>query len=167
MKFRAPNAALLGLSMLFSSSYSLADDNVCVINNSSQDITAKAAEGDDNVGVYPIGANGGDQNKCWGFGSGVGEAYYSILVTWGDNADGANEIWVGFTNPMIGEGYFNPSLTSKDEWAPNDKICQGALCVWHTGKADVWRFYIEDASGSSVIEIIEKACAEDPSACSD
>lgn len=148
MKSRAPAAALLGLSLLFSTSYSLADDNVCVINNSSQDITASAGEGPDSNGVYPIGAKGGDQNKCWAFGTGE-DAHYGIFVTWGGGAAAGNEISAGFTNPLIGAGYFNPSLTSDDEWPANEKICQGPLCIWHTDKSDVWRLYIEDAPASS------------------
>jgi len=141
MKFRTPYALLLGLSMLFASSCSFANDNVCVINNSSQNITAKAGEGPDSNGDFSIGAHGGDQNKCWHFQTGVGVAYYSILVSWG-----ANQIWAGFTNPMVGAGYFNPSLTSHAKWPANDKICQGSVCIWHTNKTDVWRLYVEDAA---------------------
>lgn len=141
MKPRTTYAILLGLSMLFASSYAFADDNVCVINNSRQNITASAGEGPDSNGEFTIGANGGDQNNCWAFQTGAtGVAYYSIMVSWG-----ANQIWAGFSNPTIGAGYFNPSLTSHDEWPANDKICQGSVCIWHTDEADVWRLYVEDS----------------------
>lgn len=140
MKVRTAYAILFGLSMLFASSHSFADDNVCVINNSSQDINASAGEGPVSNGSFSIGAHGGDQNQCWSFQMGLTSAHYSISI---DSDEGT--IWAGFTNPSIGAGYFNPSLTSTDEWGANNKMCQGSVCIWHAGAADVWRLYVEDA----------------------
>lgn len=145
MKIRTFHASLLGLSLLVTSCYSFADDNVCVINNSSQAITASGGEGEEDDGTYPIGANGGDQNKCWAFGTGVGEAYYEISVEWGAGGEAGDDLTVGFVNPMVGTGYFTPQPLAEDVWAANEKICQGPICVWHTDKTDVWRLYVEDA----------------------
>lgn len=150
MKFRTPHAPLLGLSMLFSTPYALADDNVCAINNSSQSIQAEALDGNTSWGELDIDAKGGDQNKCWalplsdvqaGFDpTGLsGVSRYDILVGWP-----GSQITVGFTNPVVGSGYFT-ATPDRTEWPANEKICQGPICIWHTDKTDVWRLYIEDA----------------------
>jgi hypothetical protein len=133
-----------GLSMLFASFESRADDNVCIINNASVAITASGGEAASVT--YKIPANGGDQNKCWAFELGMGDAKYGISVNWGGDPDSDKFIDVGFTNPDIGAGYFTTEPEGfGEQWAPNDKICHEGVCVWHTGKTDVWRLYVEDA----------------------
>lgn len=122
---------------------SYADDNVCLINNSSHDVTFEASDQD----TFKIAAKGGDQNKCWHFHTGVqtgqGGAFgidakggYGIKIT-ANTPSGPAIMITAFIDPLVGAGHFL-------DWPSNQKWCRKGLCIWHTDKTDVWRLYAED-----------------------
>ncbi|MEW5836754.1 MAG: hypothetical protein AB1832_16960 [Pseudomonadota bacterium] len=121
--------------------YAHADDNVCVINNSSYDVTFHAL----GQGDLHVAAKGGDQNQCWHFHtSPVGGVSYSIRVV-AKKPSIVDEIpSFGFFDPTISAGYFYLGTNVFDHWNPNSNRCGQRVCAWHTDKTDVWRLYIID-----------------------
>lgn len=126
-----------------------ADDNVCVINNSSYDVTFEAT----GEAPHTVNAKGGDQNQCFHFHTipipmaGVGSGYVFTITARKPKIGQIVDLisGIGFWDPTYGAGYFDMDGNSDDDhWPANSNKCGAHVCAWHTDKTDVWRMYVID-----------------------
>ena len=150
----AEKKLFLGLLLIVSLGFGArahADDNVCVINNSRYDVTFEAT----GEAPHTVNARGGDQNQCFHFATiplpmvGIGAGYVFTITAREPQGGQIVDVvsGIGFWNPTFGAGYFDKDASSSsdnDHWPANSNKCGAHVCVWHTGKTDVWRMYVID-----------------------